>query len=159
MAFERVRAAHPGLARRYLRRASKDVRKADELRAVAFLNLLGYGLEVDVDFQFPPSEMVRILAAAIQVTKASLGLWKRLDAMLKQVEAISAELAEHDARPRLTIPPASRRRFLVYRLRSAAVRILAFLKRRQRSKAAAPEDAPRRVSRGRAPPSPALCPL
>jgi hypothetical protein len=142
-----VRGAHPRLARSYLRRAEKNVGLAYELKIHTFMCLLATGIEYD----YPPSEMVRIISFALQVVKASDGLWQRLDAMLKRIQTVSAELGP-DVRPRVPVCTALQRHHLAQRLRSMAVRILAFLQRRQRSRAAAPEDAPRRVSRGRAPP-------
>ena len=147
-ACEHAGSAHPRRARRHLHAASKDVAVAAELRLDAWMSLLAAGIEEEHSSR----EMVAIISAVLQVVKASAALWKRLDDLRKRVETVGAVLAIGDLRPRVAIPSAARRRVLADRLRSAAVRILAFLKRRQRSSAAAPEDAPRRVSRGRAPP-------
>jgi hypothetical protein len=86
-----------------------------------------------------------------------------LTARLKDAGDELEELWANGVGPRPKVEPPSRpkppRHRLVHRPANAADRIEALFKRRRRSKAAAPEDAPRGVSRGRAPPSLAVCSL
>jgi len=73
------------------------------------------------------------------------------------------ELAEDGVGPKPKIEPPSRpvppRLTLVRKPVDVAGRIEALRKRRRRSRAAAPEDVPRKLSRGRAPPSLQACSL
>jgi len=158
-ACERRWTARPRLARRHLRRASKAVRKADELRGRALVGLSVAGGEAAQ----VPGETVRVTKASISIVQTSLATWVRLDEMMKRVEEASAALGVGDGDNRPPVPkpawPIPPRRFLARWSRSVADRILALFKRRQRRTTAAPADAPRRVSRGRAPPSVAGCSL
>ena len=86
-----------------------------------------------------------------------------LSARLNEASEEVVELWENGVGPEPKVEPPSRpkppRRCLIHRPASAGDRIEALFKRRRRSKAAVPEDAPRRVSRGRAPPSLTVCSL
>jgi len=86
-----------------------------------------------------------------------------LSARLNEASEEVVELWENGIGPEPKVEPPSRpkppRRCLIHRPVSAGDRIEALFKRRRRSKAAAPEEAPRNVSRGRAPPSLEACSL
>ena len=87
----------------------------------------------------------------------------RMAVLLNAASEHVVELWNAGVGPEPKVEPPSRpqppRRCIHDRTPSPTDRIEALFKRRRRSKAAAPEDAPRKVSRGRAPPSLADCPL
>ena len=157
-ACNRLMLWHPRSARRHLRRASKAVRKADELRGHAFIGLCNAGTEA----QQVPGETVRAVKASIPIVWEGNAMGSRLDALMTRLRFAAADLEEvlpDDGRSRMPQPASRlpRRRFLAHWSLSATSRILALFKRRRRRTPATPADAPRNVSRGRAPPSLEAC--
>ena len=102
-----------------------------------------------------------------------IGLSDRIEETQQEIDAVFAllreafheidDLAEHGVGPVPKVEPAPRprppERQLICRPPRPTDRIEALFKRRQRWRSAAPEDAPRRLSRGRAPPSLSDCSL
>ena len=150
-AAERLHSRHPDRARRRLVAASVALRKADRLRGRTF-EAVWFG-----DRECPPDQMPLRDHASIHAFWDGMRVFARLDQVWEQVrQAIAVLDAEgvDDGRSRIpSWPPVRRRDALRRGSLIARDRILALLKRRERSKAAAPEDAPRKASRGRAPPA------
>ena len=147
---ERVRATDPAGARAHLRVASRAIRKAEAQREIH----CGYLVLASRRGTYDPSDeshveycletaLERVIDASVWLTKVT----ERLNEILPTLPAVP----DFDD----ACPP----RFLAPRTVSVADRVLALFKRRQRRKTAAPEDAPRRISRGRAPPTLELCTL
>ena len=158
-ACQRLRETNPRRALLLLHRAAADVRKADELRGRAVCYVLDSG-----QAEIPRHQLRRVRFCALDVLSESNEKGQRLDEVMEQLKQVTAALAGlevDEVRPSVSAPWSRLplRRFLGRRLRSAAERILALFQRRQRSKAAAPADAPPKLSRGRAPPSFSPCPI
>ena len=111
------------------------------------------------DFDGAPRELTLLSA---RIGAICLGLAYAGVRLAEASEEVLA-LAEAGVGPQPKVEPPSRPqpppRQLLARPLQPGERIEALFQRRQRSKAAAPEDAPRNVSRGRAPPSPSDCAL
>ena len=144
-----TRVADPVSARRHLERAIRAARMAENARERGAINLLAAGQPGT----FQPGEERQLRHAAFQVLRTANQAGERLDLLWQKLQqAFDALAASGDGRSHVAVRPGVARRLLKQRLLSAAERILAHIKRRRPSQAAAPEDAPRRVSRGRAPP-------
>jgi len=151
--WHRTRRSDPESARLHLQRATRAARVAENARERGFIDLLAAGQPGT----FAPAEEQQLHDAAFAVMRTASDAGERLDLLWERLRQAFAALAAAgdgtgDARPRLRARRRLVRRALTYRLLGAAEGIIARFKRRQRRKAAAPEDAPRRVSRGRAPP-------
>ena len=158
--WHRIRGTDPESARLHLQRATRAAQVAENARGRAFIDLLA----ACQPGTFAPDEEPQLYDAAFAVMRSASDAGERLDILWERLRQAFAALAAAgdgtgDARPRLTARRRLARRALTYRLLGAAERIVARFKRRQRRKAAAPEDAPRRVSRGRAPPLLSDCSL
>lgn len=156
-------ARNPLRANRQLPRANNRLIDANELYAVAVADLelamqmMRASIE-DVDY----IEMVKALNGTAQrLIEIAAGIAALVETIGKRHAEIvqDAFIAGLEGRELLEVPlrPIPLRRFLLRWNLSEIIRAL--FKRRQRSCAAAPEDAPRKVSRGRAPPSLSACPL
>jgi hypothetical protein len=156
-ASERLLATHPECARQHLRLASQAVRKADAQRERVCVYLIAAGSPG----AYERCEEPLVQDAAFHAFERGMENGAELDAVSERLNRALADLPGtsgiDDRRPHLPGGARLPRRFLTRGLLSAADRIRALFKRRQRFCAAAPEDAPRRVSRGRAPPSFAVC--
>ncbi|HEY6136875.1 MAG TPA: hypothetical protein VI670_03840 [Thermoanaerobaculia bacterium] len=95
----------------------------------------------------------------IVATARLLAAQDRLEMVMAEVLR-SAKAGVVDPRPAMPAPrPAAARWFLRYCPSPPGNRIRILLQRRRRPACTAPADAPRRVSRGRAPPFDSTCPL
>jgi hypothetical protein len=157
------RARNPLRATRQLPRANNRLIDANELYAVAVADLelsmqmMRASIE-DVDY----AEMVKALTGTAQrlleIASEIAALAEKIDERHQEIVQ-DAFFAGLEGRELLESPlrPIPQRRFLLRSNLSEIIRTL--FKRRQRSKAATPEDAPRKVSRGRAPPLLSDCTL
>ena len=153
--WHRTRRTDPASARLHMHRAMRAALIAERARERSAINLLAAGQPGT----FEPGEERKVRHAAFQVIRSANKAGERLDLLWEKLQQAFAVLSPAgDGRPHV-VRRRFARRVLRDRLRSAAERILARIKRRQRSRAAAPEDAPRRVSQGRAPPFPAAASL
>ena len=104
-------------------------------------------------------DLAAAMTAMFAIARQCAILNARLVEIACQLDARSKEILEaaehmHDRKPRPTAPahPAVSRAFLLHRTTLTLERSEVLFKRRRRFRPAVPEDAPRRVSRGRAPP-------
>ena len=147
--WHRTRRTDPASARLHLGRATRAAQVAENARERGAVHLLAAGQPGT----FRPGEEQQLTDAAVAVLRSANQAGERLDLLWDKLQQVFVFLAVNgDGRTDAAIRPAVARRVLRYRLLSAAERILARIKRRQRSRAAAPEEAPRKLSRGRAPP-------
>jgi hypothetical protein len=107
-------------------------------------------------------ETEEFLAVGERLTELSDGLEERFKRLNESFEALAEEAArrraEADARAAVPQPePSALRRFLTDYLAMAALRLSLLRRRRTRTERLA--DAPRRISRGRAPPFASACSL
>ena len=149
--------ADPISARRHLEHSLRGARTAQRARESGVLCIVAAGLAGGV-IGTPAEERQRNADLDV-VLRTFRDAGARLDLIWEGLrQAFVALAGAQDGRPWVE-RPRRKRRVLQYRLLQAAERILAHIKRRLRWKAAAAEDAPRRVSRGRAPPLLADCAL
>jgi hypothetical protein len=154
--WHRTWMADPASARLHLHRATRAARAAENARERGAISLLAAGQPGT----FEPGEERQVRHAAFQMIRTANQAGERLDLLWEKLQqAFAALAAAGDGRIYIAPRPGLARRILRFRLLTVAQRILAHIKRRQRRKAAAPEDAPRRVSRGRAPPLLSDCSL
>ena len=107
-----------------------------------------------------PARIIGETWRLIEATRELTTVLAHLDAVAARVFQRVLEAHGVDARPVIAAPPtAAARWFLQYCPPQPADRILFLLQRRRRPAPAVPTDAPRRVSRGRAPPFVSTCPL
>ena len=150
---EQFRATQPRVARQHLRLAARAVRRAEAQRKLALDLIVATGTRSAYkprDTFIVQHVVTNVFEWRMEVGAEVDELWQRLNEALALLPGALDD--RDDDRPGVWTRGRLPRRFLTHALLAAADRIHALFKRRQRSKAAAPEDAPRRVSRGRAPP-------
>jgi hypothetical protein len=119
--------------------------------------ILGLGGPERVDFEAVSRTAADIRQRLLQTALEIADLARKIDQRSAEVLA-EAEQAAGEGRTFPDLPTPSPPRSHLLRI-DAGECIRALLRRRQRSRAAAPEDAPRKVSRGRAPPLLSACPI
>ncbi len=158
-ASEPIRAIrHLPHAGSWLVRASTEYSHAvDDLNASTRIIALAPQL---VDMDAAATELFEIAQRLLEIGARFAELSNRIEQRSNEILE-DAKAAAEDGRAVIDTPerPVPPRSFLLLLRSHVSESIRALLQRRQRSKAAAPEDAPRRVSRGRAPPSLSASPI
>ena len=143
-------------AARWLQRANEQYTiAADDMnRAVHIMTMAPQQVEGDVAAHALMDIVERLGEISAQLAELSERLEERSKETLADALAAAEEGRPLIGAPVRPIPPRS------FFLRPNVGEVLrALLTRRQRSKAAAPEDVPRKRSRGRAPPLRSACPI
>ena len=161
--MRRRTAAHPLRAQRHIPHANTWLVRAAGQLGIALDGIAGMKKIIELG-----PDLVDFDAAArvlFEVTERVVAMAAEMEYLSDRVDTRSDEIIRDTAiaaaggRLVVDLParPIPSRVFLFFADVGETIRAL--FNRRQRSTAAAPEDAPRKLSRGRAPPVPALCTL
>jgi uncharacterized membrane protein YccC len=140
----------------WMLRAHDEYARAVELleRTTIIMEALPETVELPVAAKVLSDIQQRLGEVGIRLAELAAEIDQRSKDILEDAETAAAEGRPILGDPVRPIPP--RRLFVLASLSEA---LKALLNRRQRSNAAASEDAPRKVSRGRAPPLLSACPI